>query len=1213
MWIHLKLFNGDEFILPGGPDLRTPYIDSDGLFYACGLQIRCLSPMRKWRISFNGLLQQCNSENNDKSSKKIVHVKFSFIWLSIARGRETNIDFSCKDLATAFANASHNIDFKDLKCFYAFQNRYEQWGQLMGTVCVKGKEEELYLWCCKTRISDRPLWHEDVCFANFYIYFKDGYPLSVETTTIKNFISNYTYAHSIAPTGGLEDVTNCNFDLNVLQRNYKKLAISFDYRKKKHRSILEFNENEKIVHLGPDLEWTMTIKSFKVISDNGDEGYGVLHFGMRSKEKLNFTYNAPPVLLIDKRTPCASKNVVLLNEDECKNSAIAGGKGCSLALLSELSEKERLFYVPKGFVVTTSAFENHIKNNKTIYYGIKQLVNVSGEKAKGDLKDECNKCVEEFQSSKMSDSLKAEIQEVLLYLYESVEHIRFSIRSSACGEDSEDLSAAGQMLTVLGVRGINNIADAIIKCWSSKFGYEAVQYARQNGQSIESSMAVVVQEMVPSEVSGVLFTVDPVTGDPSNLCITANYGLGETVVSSLAEPDTFILQRLPDNTVLLKEKTVGTKKTEIHMHAEEGTLQKTLSQESLGTCLTDERAIIIGSTGIFVEDCFCAPRDIEWALHKNKLYLLQARPITTLHIETDFELIHDQDTPQKTDYEYWTRANTGEVFLGATSPLGISLVVGGMDILSHRSQLMREKLPSSKFCPYYFHVLPVTHRQVTLSMLDTFYRANEKKITNFQKAFEVALFGRIVGTEEMHKAAVKRYGYVSRSRQFFVFAFLFLISFKTPKMIKKCAEKLKTYRLPKETFTNLTNIWNGLMSQILQYNDVSGVHGLATYLSSFYNLIVIHALAKGKDAWDSELYCDFANVLSSCTGIESADVPESLQELAQTIAKYHGTTFSSLTQQMAYDALTNDKGPAGKLFKEFLIKHGHRCIKEFDVFSKSWGMEPESLIPILQNLVASADILNLQPKKELSVKDEISKLKTPLPCSRKKLLSIILPWSRSAVRNREQTKSLVIKTVDWFRQTCEQMGKLMVEEGMLPDKELIYFLTLEEIKEMMETRRPGLVSKAIRRRRLQPKLDKLQFPEIIYGTPKPIEGDDDLSQYSSSFTLKGIPVCQGKVKGVARVVSTLSEASSIKNGDILITHSTDIGWSPYFPLLSGVVTVLGGLISHGAVVAREYGLPCVVGVQKAMSAFKSGDVVILDGRNGTISKLSNEDAEIKEV
>ncbi|GFR26957.1 putative phosphoenolpyruvate synthase [Trichonephila clavata] len=277
-------------------------------------------------------------------------------------------------------------------------------------------------------------------------------------------------------------------------------------------------------------------------------------------------------------------------------------------------------------------------------------------------------------------------------------------------------------------------------------------------------------------------------------------------------------------------------------------------------------------------------------------------------------------------------------------------------------------------------------------------------------------------------------------------------------------------------------------------------------------------------------------------------------------------------------------------------------------------MKPKDLIPILQNLVASPNILNIQSKKELSVEEVLSKLNNPISGSTKRLLKLILPWSREAVRQREQTKSLVIKTVDWLRQTCNRLGKLMVECGRLPDKELIFFLTLDEIKEVIETRRPGLVSKAMRRSRLHSKLDKLQFPEIILGIPKAIEEDDeDVSKYSSTFSLTGIPVCQGKIKGVARVVSNLNEARTIQNGDILITHSTDIGWTPYFPMLSGVVTVLGGLISHGAVVAREYGLPCVVGVQKAMSAFKSGDTVILDGTKGIIYKVNSEDSDTNEL
>ncbi|GFY61195.1 putative phosphoenolpyruvate synthase [Trichonephila inaurata madagascariensis] len=1084
-WIFLKLHNGEEYRLPGGPDLRISYIDNESLFSACGLQIRCLSPLRKWRISFNGLLQQCSGEKDNENATDLVHVKFSFVWLSMSLARESNFDFNPKDLARSFAGASNDISFPDLNCFHEFQNKYEQWGHLMGTICLKGKEDNLYLWSCRTRILNNPLWCEDISFSKFYMYFKVGYPIKVETTSVKNFIFNFL---------------------------------------------------------------------------------------------------------------------------------VAGGKGCSLALLTELSKAEPSFQVPKGFVITTAAFDNHIKENKAIIFAIQRLIDVSGEKASGDPKDECAKCMEEFQSLKMSDSLKNEIQDVLLSLYDSLENVRFSVRSSAIGEDGEDLSAAGQMLTVLGVRGINNIIDAIIKCWSSKFGFEAVQYARQNGQSIKTSMAVIVQEMVPSEVSGVMFTVDPVTGDPSRPYITANYGLGETVVSSLAEPDTFILQRNSDNSVSINEKIIGTKKTQIYMNAEDGTEQKTLSCENLATCLNDEWTIKVGSVGILVERCFCAPRDIEWALHKNKLYLLQARPITTLHTETDFELIHDQDTPFKSENEFWTRANTGEVFLGATSPLGISLVVGGMDIHGHRGHIMRERLPVDQFCPYFLHVLPVTHRQVTISMIDTLYRSNQKKITTFQRAFEVGLFGRAVGTEEMHQAGVKRYGYMSKSKQLMIFTFLFLFSYRVPKQIKKFSKKIREYRLPVHTFTNVANTWKGLHSQMLFYNDVTVVHGMATYMSSFFNLLVIHALAKGKDEWDSDLYCDFATVLSSCTGVESADVPESLQELAQVIAKYHGTTFSSLTDEMAYNALLNDKGPPGKLFKEFLEKHGHRCIKEFDVYSVSWGMKPKDLIPILQNLVSSPNILNIQSKKELSVEEVLSKLNNPVSGSKKRLLKLILPWSREAVRQREQTKSLVIKTVDWLRQTCNRLGKLMVECGRLPDKELIFFLTLDEIKEVIETRRPGLVSKAMRRSRLHSKLDKLQFPEIILGIPKAIEEDDeDVSKYSSTFSLTGIPVCQGKIKGVARVVTNLNEARTIQNGDILITHSTDIGWTPYFPMLSGVVTVLGGLISHGAVVAREYGLPCVVGVQKAMSAFKSGDIVILDGTKGIIYKVNSEDSETNEL
>ncbi|GFR06122.1 phosphoenolpyruvate synthase [Trichonephila clavata] len=151
-WIFLKLHNGEEYRLPGGPDLRISYIDNDSLFFTCGLQIKCLSPLRKWRISFNGLLQQCSYEKDKENATDLVHVKFSFV-------------------------------------FHEIQNKCKQWGQLMGTICLKGKEDNLYLWSSRTRILDNPLWHEDISFSKFYMYFKVGYPIKVETTSVKNLIS----------------------------------------------------------------------------------------------------------------------------------------------------------------------------------------------------------------------------------------------------------------------------------------------------------------------------------------------------------------------------------------------------------------------------------------------------------------------------------------------------------------------------------------------------------------------------------------------------------------------------------------------------------------------------------------------------------------------------------------------------------------------------------------------------------------------------------------------------------------------------------------------------------------------------------------------------------------------------------------------------------------------------------------------------------------
>ncbi|GIX72592.1 putative phosphoenolpyruvate synthase [Caerostris extrusa] len=226
-------------------------------------------------------------------------------------------------------------------------------------------------------------------------------------------------------------------------------------------------------------------------------------------------------------------------------------------------------------------------------------------------------------------------------------------------------------------------------------------------------------------------------------------------------------------------------------------------------------------------------------------------------------------------------------------------------------------------------------------------------------------------------------------------------------------------------------------------------------------------------------------------------------------------------------------------------------------------------------------------------------------------------------------QSIIIKVFDHWRQGYRRLGKLMVSEGRLPDEELVFFLTLEEIRDLLDTRSPSIISRASYRKKIFPILDNYKFPELMKGIPKPINEEEesaDTYEFVADLTMTGIPVSQGVTRGFARVATSLEEAAELKAeihpvltntsflyskiitmfskpGEILITHSTDIGWSPYFPIVSGVVTELGGLISHGAVVSREYGLPCIVGVPGATKRFSTGDYVLLDGKKGILQRL----------
>lgn len=385
-------------------------------------------------------------------------------------------------------------------------------------------------------------------------------------------------------------------------------------------------------------------------------------------------------------------------------------------------------------------------------------------------------------------------------------------------------------------------------------------------------------------------------------------------------------------------------------------------------------------------------------------------------------------------------------------------------------------------------------------------------------------------------------------------------------------------------------------------------HVLTSKFSSSSQCIALQMLAENNTELSEDNRTDIALLLSSCTGVESADVPTALKALARVIAENEEVDdFLGMTGDEAQVWLESDPGLVGTAFRAFLARHGHRCIKELDLHSVSWGMDPHTLVQTLQVMVRHPSSYT-SVKKVTSIDQALDSIRSQVTPKTKRSLKFVLPMCREAVVNREATKSQIVKILDGFRKAYRNLGQLMVSEARLPDADLIFYLKHSEIGELIRTRSPSLIAKAVRRKRLDAQIEATKFPEISVGLPRPISASESFVVPSdgSELVLQGTPVCQGMVTAPARIITDLKDAPTIQNGDILVTHSTDVGWTPYFPLLSGVVTEIGGLVSHGAVVAREYGLPCAVGIAAATSILRSGDTIILNATKGTVTRVESK-------
>lgn len=727
---------------------------------------------------------------------------------------------------------------------------------------------------------------------------------------------------------------------------------------------------------------------------------------------------------------------------------------------------------------------------------------------------------------------------------------RVAVRSSATLEDGKDFSSAGQFETVLNVEGEEAFIAALKTCLQSLGNERATKYSKMFLKNQKSRMTIVVQQMIDASVAGVLFTKNP--QNPKTVLIEAVKGLGEQLVSGQVSAEQYIVE---DDCFEREDKVL----------------------------LSDYMVKTIANGAKIAENNFKMPMDLEWAIDQNdRLNWLQARPITVTNQVTVNELDCDFDL----EGNALTTCNIREVMPGAVTPLTLTTNIYALDYgirkILYKNKCVRklEELPPySCLCNYY--------NQMFFNLTKIFL-INHNCYLSSQEALELSICGKIVNMPD----CLGHENDSGKIRKFFnTFSFLkYAMNCKPAlKGMDKLVNKIPTVF---DFNKNAVELYQQCDNNLWMLNEATFFH----YWSSWYSGAQCNMLLTIKqNQFDSreELQAIMAGALTQIDNIESAQILIGMKKLAGVLKDTNPDVVKLSSNELG-KYLGNCTGKDKEALEEFLNRHGHRGIKEFEFRSLPWREDLFALAASLHSVLSGKEDDSHTPKGWEEYAKEI--LSHDNFIGKRAFMSFIKK-ARKGVYSREYTKSRCVYIADYFKRAYRKIANELVNEGILPEVDLIYFLKHEEIGQLLQGK-SSLVKVAIARRRLFPEQNACRFKEVFIGKPeplKPLKIDRSVQEYV------GTPVSRGIATGKARIVRSPDDANKLQPGEIMVAELTDIGWSPYYCTIAGLVTEIGSSLSHGVVVAREYSLPTVVNVNSAMSIIKDGDLIKIDGSTGKVT------------
>jgi len=750
-----------------------------------------------------------------------------------------------------------------------------------------------------------------------------------------------------------------------------------------------------------------------------------------------------------------------------------------------------------------------------------------------------------------------DLPDTLSAFYSELGGGRVAVRSSAQGEDALDASFAGQYRTLLDVKGLDGLSKAIEHCLASLHDTRAVAYKQHQTRLADVAMSVVVQRMVDAVAAGVLFTADPVSGRRNCMVVDVVPGTGERLVSGMVTPDHYVLSREGES--LLTQ-----------LRGEAPSQAPLLEPEHLGE---------LAAGALRAEKDYGRPLDLEWALGEDGcIYWLQARPITRLGADpNELDVIQDAT-------DIYTSCNIGECMPGAITPLTFSTVWHADD---QALQLMHVRCGVARRVVDGFLCSRLYYGRMFLNLTKVGRMATHM-VGSSSERMTLALCGRTIPELDVGPKAPAAVRLWNGLR----FGIYLASGTRHRRLLEKLAGSLRFPDL-KSAGSVYEAIDSRLDAMYLGFDH----HMVSSAGAGALEPALMEILARGEQVSERH-HARVAALLAGASDqtTESADIVTGIHRLVDGLREHPDAEVrfgSAPTSEALAWICSEAAGAAAAEFQAYLQRHGHRSIRELELRQLEWNADPLPLVASLQAAFKAGALGDGGVAASISLEASRAVFRDHGP-----LLRVLVRLTQKAVQRRERTKSLLVAVVARFKGAYRHLGELLAAEGALPDADCVFFLTHKELGRLVRGDGADLADKALGRREVLQFQMELSFPDVFSGCPEPLVPGDQPVSYD--HTLRGKPVSRGQVRGLARVVNTLADAGDIQPGEILIAPVTDVGWSPYFSLVGGLATDVGSSVSHGAVVAREYGLPAVVDLRQATRVFKTGDLVFLDGDHGLL-------------